>query len=58
MDAMTDREYSALEKKMNNPNKEIVCPRCGGKILHQEWPNGSITWCEREGCIKEVIRGF
>lgn len=51
-------ERAAIYEKMEHPEREVACPRCGGKLIHEEIGTSSVTRCEREGCLRYVIRGI
>ncbi len=55
---MTQNEYSAIENKMKNPDKRVICPRCGKELLYKRYGNSVSVKCETEGCISESIRGL
>ena len=33
---MTEEEYKAIGIKLNNPEKEVRCPRCGKRLLYKK----------------------
>lgn len=55
---MTDEESAALDEKMNHPEKEVRCPRCGNLIDFVDGGNWSKFFCKTEGCIECSIRGI
>ena len=54
----TETEWNALDEKMNNPDKEVVCPRCGNEITYEEIGNSTSVSCLSEDCIFGGIRGL
>lgn len=56
--AMTDKEYEAMDEKAENPQKDVFCPRCGGKLKYYEHGNSYEVKCETENCIKMTLRGL
>lgn len=55
---MNERDYEALEEKMNNPEKEVRCPRCGNEIIYEVRGNSIAVECKTEKCIYGGIRGL
>lgn len=55
---LTDEEKKALNRKMEEPNSDVKCPRCGNIILYKEFPCGCTAYCKTEGCIKDSVRGI
>lgn len=55
---MTQNEYNAIEKKMENPDEKVICPRCGKELIYNRYFNSVSVKCETEGCISESIRGL
>ena len=51
-------EKNALSKKEDNPKEEVVCPRCGKKLLYWEYGNSSQVKCETPNCIVRTRRGI
>ena len=54
----TEIEWDALDEKMENPQKEVECPRCGNEIIYKEPGNSILVKCLSEGCIFGGIRGI
>jgi len=54
----TKTEWDALNEKMNNPEKEVICPRCGNEIEYEEIGNSISVHCLSEDCIFGGIRGL
>lgn len=55
---MTKNEYSNIENKIKNPDKRVICPRCGKELIYKKYGNSVSVKCETEGCISESIRGL
>ena len=51
-------EWDALDEKMNNPQEDVVCPRCGNEIIYSEPGNSICVKCLTDGCIFGGIRGL
>lgn len=51
-------EWDALDKKMENPDSSVRCPRCGNEIVYRAIGNSCEAKCLSEGCIKETVRGL
>lgn len=52
-----EEEKNALRAKMDNPLKDVTCPRCGKLLKYEEYGNSIIVECPTEGCIHGAIRG-
>lgn len=55
---MNDKDYEALDEKMNNPQKDVRCPRCGNKIIYEKRGNSIAVECKTKGCIFGGVRGL
>lgn len=55
---MTRNEYRAVENKIKDPSKKVICPRCGKELIYEKYGNSISVKCETEGCISESIRGL
>lgn len=53
---LTPEEKTAVREKMNHPEKEVKCPRCGNLIDYIDGDSWSEFSCRTVGCIKSVIR--
>jgi DNA-directed RNA polymerase subunit RPC12/RpoP len=51
-------EYLAFREKESNPDKIVLCPRCGNRLIYKENGNSHTIRCVTEGCIKETCRGI
>lgn len=54
----SEKEISALEKKMVNPTAVVVCPRCGEELSYRAVGNSCEVKCPTEGCIVGTSRGL
>ena len=48
----------ALRVKMENPDKRVICPRCGAEIIYEEHGNSIVVECSTKGCIYGGLRGL
>ncbi len=55
---MTDLEKQALKEKLENPTREVRCPRCGNKIVYEKRGNSVAVECKTIGCIFGGVRGL
>lgn len=58
MVAMTEKDYEALNEKLNNPTKKVICPRCGNEIIYERRGNSIAVECKTKNCIYGGIRGL
>ena len=58
MVTMSEQEYEVLEEKLNNPEKKVICPRCGNEIIYEKRGNSIAVECKTKGCIYGGIRGL
>ena len=54
----TQADKDALHLKVEHPELEVKCPRCGGRILYKEIGNSISVKCENQPCIFGGIRGL
>ena len=54
----TEEEWAALNLKLNNPDWEVLCPRCGNNIEYEEIGNSISVSCLSENCIFGGLRGL
>ncbi len=54
----TAEDWAALRKKLNNPEKTVLCPRCGNEIIYERRGNSEAVECKTAGCIFGGIRGL
>ena len=50
-------EYLALEEKESNPDKIVLCPRCGNRLIYKENGNSYTIICATDGCMNITCRG-
>ena len=55
---MSEQEHEVLEEKLNNPEKKVICPRCGNEIIYEKRGNSIAVECKTKGCIYGGIRGL
>ena len=55
---MTKKDYDALEEKLQNPKKKVICPRCGNEIIYEERGYSIAVECKTPNCIYGGIRGL
>lgn len=49
-------ERDALDKKLNLPEKIVICSRCGEKLIYIIFGNSSEVECKTENCLYTAIR--
>ena len=54
----TEIEWDALDEKLENPEQEVICPRCGNEIIYKEIGNSISVECLSADCIFGGIRGL
>jgi len=54
----TEEEWDALEEKLENPEKYVVCPRCGNEIIYKEVGDSISVECLTDDCIFGGLRGL
>ena len=57
-DRYSKNEIEALDKKLEHPDEEVRCPRCGNLLIFREVGNSCEVKCQTEGCLKDTIRGL
>lgn len=55
---MNKAEHKALQEKLENPEKDIKCPRCGNKLIVEKRGNSIAVECKTKDCIYGGIRGL
>lgn len=59
MDAeYTEKEIAALDKKFEEPEEDVVCPRCGKMLIHTQRGNSCEVKCGSVGCLHDAMRGL
>jgi len=54
----TEEEWGALDEKLENPETDVTCPRCGNEIIFKEIGNSVLVKCLSDNCIYRGIRGI
>ena len=52
------QEIEALDKKFEEPDSKVACPRCGKMLIHTQRGNSCEVRCESAGCLHDAIRGL
>lgn len=55
---LNDKEKEAIQKKMDNPDDKVDCPRCGSELEYFERGNSIAIICKTKGCICGGLRGI
>ena len=55
---ISKQEYDVLQRKLENPEEKVVCPRCGNEIIYEKRGNSIAVECKTEKCIYSGIRGL
>ena len=55
---MNENEKKALNKKLNNPNEKVICPRCGSEIIYEVRGASIAVECSKKTCIYAGSRGL
>ena len=55
---MNENDYKVLDEKLNNPDKKVICPRCGNEIIYKKRGNSIAVECKTKDCIYGGIRGL
>ena len=58
MVTMNEHDYKVLYEKLNNPDKKVMCPRCGNEIIREKRGNSIAVECKTKGCIYGGVRGI
>lgn len=54
----SEKELAAIDLKLENPDTEVICPRCGKELHYRAVGNSYEVRCYTEGCIKATFRGI
>ena len=54
----TELEKDALRDKINDPSKNIKCPRCGKYLNYREINNSCEVKCPTDNCLIGTVRGI
>lgn len=55
---MNEKEWDAIEEKLSNPEKIVMCPRCGNELVYEKRGNSEVVECKTQKCIHGGIRGL
>ena len=55
---LSKEEREALYEKWDNPNKKVICPRCGNEIVYEERGASLFVGCKTPKCIFTGLRGI
>ena len=55
---MNKKEKDALNEKLNNPTKKVICPRCGSELIYEVRGNSIAVECPTKNCIYGGLRGL
>ena len=55
---MNERDYKALQEKLDNPDKVVRCPRCGNEIIYEKRGKSIAVECKTKNCIYGGVRGL
>ena len=55
---LTKIEKAALREKLENPEKKVLCPRCGEELVYLTRGASQIAKCPTENCIFAGVRGI
>ena len=55
---LSENERNAINEKLNNKDKEVICPRCGNILIYEKRGNSIAIECKTKGCIFGGIRGL
>jgi hypothetical protein len=54
----TAKDNQALDTKMEHPELEVACPRCGKPLRYHEGSSYCEVRCETPDCLRDVLRGI
>lgn len=55
---LTSDEIKALTQKLNTPDADVACPRCGKLLAFAEIGNSCEVKCPSDSCLYDSIRGL
>lgn len=59
MNKRDKKELEAMVEKLDHPEKEVKCPKCGELLQYFEHRSYDTVECPTEGCCKPlVLRGL
>ena len=56
--ALSEKERAAVDKKIENPQMHVKCPKCGAEIELTKFDTAILVKCATDGCIKVGLRGI
>lgn len=54
----TEAEVSAIDQKMESPEKIVICPRCGSELTYKSAANSFEVKCPTKDCLIGTVRGL
>lgn len=54
----TEKEIDALSQKERQPDKFVLCPRCGSELIYRAVGNSYEIKCKSQDCLKRTVRGL
>ena len=51
-------ERKAINKKLENPNDKVLCPRCGKELVFREKGTSYSVKCLSDNCLVANFRGI
>ncbi len=54
----TIEEWEALDKKLEAPESNVKCPRCGKMLEFHDFKSACEVKCPTSGCLVETVRGL
>lgn len=54
----TEADWAAIREKRLNPEKKVICPRCGKELSYKDYGASISIECQTEGCIFGGVRGI
>ena len=56
--AMNEAERDAIVRKLNHPEEEVKCPRCGETLICYEVGNSLVVYCKKCEDVQGTARGI
>ena len=56
--AMNEDERKAIDRKLDYPQEEVKCPRCGEPLSYYRVGNSSAAYCKNCEDVKGTARGI
>lgn len=54
----SEEELAAIDLKSENPDMDVMCPRCGKELHYRSVGNSYEVRCYTENCLKASFRGI